>query len=176
VGGTVGAVRNRVSADHGNAVTGDRQLVVGGRKPRAAAALLARIRASAQILFLTTVLPRAATGAHHGDQETIGVRGRRHARYRWGERLQHVVEAGPGNFIFTGAHRAPRDQRIRRQSDGLGCHTFEPDPMVVNLPELDKFAEPAAREYPHPAAPTRWQSLDFDEDLDVQRRPLKCTN
>jgi hypothetical protein len=25
-----------------------------------------------------------------------------------------------------------------------------PDPIVVNLPELDKFAEPAAREYPHP--------------------------
>jgi hypothetical protein len=24
------------------------------------------------------------------------------------------------------------------------------DPIVVNLPELDKFAEPAARDYPHP--------------------------
>ena len=25
-----------------------------------------------------------------------------------------------------------------------------PDPIVVNLPELDKFAEPASRDYPHP--------------------------
>jgi hypothetical protein len=25
-----------------------------------------------------------------------------------------------------------------------------PDPIVVNLAELDKFAEPGAREYPHP--------------------------
>jgi uncharacterized RmlC-like cupin family protein len=26
----------------------------------------------------------------------------------------------------------------------------DPDPIVVNLPELDKFDESAAREYPHP--------------------------
>jgi hypothetical protein len=26
----------------------------------------------------------------------------------------------------------------------------DPDPIVVNLPELDKFAERAARKYPHP--------------------------
>ena len=30
------------------------------------------------------------------------------------------------------------------------CHDCHPDPIVVNLPELDKFAEPATREYPHP--------------------------
>jgi hypothetical protein len=26
----------------------------------------------------------------------------------------------------------------------------DPDPIVVNLPELEEFAEPAARKYPHP--------------------------
>src|ERR1700743_3902357 len=51
--------------------------------------------------FLSTVLPGAATGAHHhGDQETILYVLEGTARYRWGDRLEHVVEAGPGCFGF----------------------------------------------------------------------------
>jgi uncharacterized RmlC-like cupin family protein len=54
--------------------------------------------------FLSTVLPGAATGAHHhGDQETILYVLEGTARYRWGERLEHVVEAGPGDFVFIPA-------------------------------------------------------------------------
>ena len=46
--------------------------------------------------FLTTVAPGAATGAHHhGDQETILYVLEGTARYRWGDHLEHVVEAGP---------------------------------------------------------------------------------
>ena len=37
-----------------------------------------------------------------------------------------------------------RDQAVLRFTRS------DPDPIVVNLPELDKFAEPAARKYPHP--------------------------
>src|ERR1700727_1458880 len=54
--------------------------------------------------FLSTVLPGAATGAHHhGDQETILYVLEGTARYRWGDRLQHVVEAGPGGVLFIPA-------------------------------------------------------------------------
>src|ERR1700758_1061422 len=55
--------------------------------------------------FLSTVLPGAATGAHHhGDQETILYVLEGTARYRWGDRLEHVAEAGPGDFVFIPAH------------------------------------------------------------------------
>ena len=89
----------------------------------------------AQVLsaFLSTALPGAATGAHHhGDQETILYVVEGIARYRWGERLEHVVEAGPAD--------SPTVWVVTRSGT---------DPIVVNLPELDKFAEPAAREYRH---------------------------
>jgi uncharacterized RmlC-like cupin family protein len=48
------------------------------------------------------VEPAAKTGAHHhGDLETVlyVVRGR--AKMIWGERLEYVAEAGPGDFIFV---------------------------------------------------------------------------
>ena len=48
------------------------------------------------------IQPDAKTGAHHhGDLESIiyVVRGR--ARMRWGERLENIAEAGPGDFIYV---------------------------------------------------------------------------
>ncbi|MGH9664259.1 MAG: cupin domain-containing protein [Bryobacteraceae bacterium] len=61
-------------------------------------------KAGAQKLFAGTVVvePNAKTGAHHhGDLETVlyVVRGR--ARFRWGNRLEYVAEAGQGDFIFV---------------------------------------------------------------------------
>ena len=60
--------------------------------------------AGAQKLWAGTVEihPDAKTGAHHhGSLESIIyiVSGR--ARMRWGEQLQYVAEAGPGDFIFV---------------------------------------------------------------------------
>jgi uncharacterized RmlC-like cupin family protein len=69
--------------------------------------------------FLTTVLPGAATGAHHhGDQETILYVVEGTARYRWGDRLQHVVEAGPGDFIFIPAHTVHQEINASGLSPG----------------------------------------------------------
>jgi uncharacterized RmlC-like cupin family protein len=80
--------------------------------------------------FLTTVLPGAATGAHH---------------------LQHVVEAGPGDFVFIPAHTVHQEINASTEKPTVWAVTrSHPDPVVVNLPDLDKFTEPAAREYPHP--------------------------
>ena len=101
--------------------------------------------------FLSTVLPGAATGAHHhGDQETILYVVEGIARYRWGERLEHVVEAGPGDFVFIPAHTVHQEINASADSPTVWAVTRSgTDPIVVNLPELDKFAEPAAREYRH---------------------------
>ena len=107
----------------------------------------------AQVLsaFLSTVLPGAATGAHHhGDQETILYVVEGVARYRWGERLEHVVEAGPGDFVFIPAHTVHQEINATADSPTVWAVTRSgTDPIVVNLAELDKFAEPAAREYRH---------------------------
>ncbi|GLX02278.1 hypothetical protein Misp02_63640 [Microtetraspora sp. NBRC 16547] len=52
--------------------------------------------------FLSTVKPGAVTGAHHhGDQETVLYVISGTSRFRWGDRLEHVVEAGPGDFVFV---------------------------------------------------------------------------
>jgi uncharacterized RmlC-like cupin family protein len=101
--------------------------------------------------FLTTVQPGAATGAHHhGDQETILYVVEGIARYRWGENLEHVVEAGPGDFVFIPAHTVHQEINASADTPTVWAVTRSgTDPIVVNLPELDKFAEPAAREYPH---------------------------
>lgn len=48
------------------------------------------------------VEPNVKTGAHHhGELETVLyiVKGR--ARFRWGDRLEFVAEAGPGDFIYV---------------------------------------------------------------------------
>ena len=101
--------------------------------------------------FLTTVLPGAATGAHHhGDQETILYVVEGIARYRWGEHLEHVVEAGPGDFVFIPAHTVHQEINASANSPTVWAVTRSgTDPIVVNLPELDKFAESAAREHLH---------------------------
>jgi uncharacterized RmlC-like cupin family protein len=102
--------------------------------------------------FLTTVQPGAATGAHHhGDQETILYVVEGIARYRWGDHLEHSVEAGPGDFVFIPAHAVHQEINASADDPTVWVVTrSDPDPIVVNLPELDKFAEPAARKYPHP--------------------------
>jgi uncharacterized RmlC-like cupin family protein len=68
---------------------------------RKAAINFARVGAQKLWGGTVTIKPDAKTGAHHhGHLESIiyVVRGR--ARMRWGDRLQFVAEAGPGDFIF----------------------------------------------------------------------------
>jgi uncharacterized RmlC-like cupin family protein len=108
--------------------------------------------ATVRSAFLTTVQPGAATGAHHhGDQETILYVLEGTARYRWGDHLEHVAEAGPGDFVFIPAHTVHQEINASADNPTVWVVTrSDPDPIVVNLPELDEFAESAIREYPHP--------------------------
>src|SRR5258707_14345092 len=69
---------------------------------RAAAITHARTGASKLWAGTVVVQPDAKTGPHHhGELETViyVVRGR--ARFRWGERLEFVDEAGPGDFVYV---------------------------------------------------------------------------
>ncbi len=102
---------------------------------RAAAIDLAT--AGAQKLWAGTVEihPDAKTGAHHhGALESIIyiVSGR--ARMRWGDQLQYVAEAGPGDFIFVPPY-VPHQEINASQDDALHCVLVrsDQDPVVVNL-------------------------------------------
>ncbi len=111
------------------------------------AAAITHASAGAQKLWAGTVIvdPGAKTGPHHhGELETVLyiVRGR--ARFRWGEQLEFVAEAGPGDFIFVPPwvpHQeinAGSDQPVEAVVVRSGQ-----DPVVVNLP----------LESPEPAGP-----------------------
>ena len=69
---------------------------------RAAAITAARNGAQKIWAGTVTIAPDAKTGAHHhGDLESVIFVLRGRARMRWGEALEFVAEAGPGDFIFV---------------------------------------------------------------------------
>jgi uncharacterized RmlC-like cupin family protein len=104
-------------------------------------------RAGAQKIWAGTVSihPNAKTGAHHhGPLESViyVVKGR--ARMRWGEKLEFVAEAGPGDFIFVPPY-VPH-QEINASADApLECVVVRSDneAVVVNLP-IEPVEKPEA--------------------------------
>ena len=69
---------------------------------RAAAITQASTGASKLWAGTVTINPRAKTGPHHhGDLESVIYVVRGLARMRWGERLEYLAEAGPGDFIYV---------------------------------------------------------------------------
>jgi uncharacterized RmlC-like cupin family protein len=101
------------------------------------AAAITAARAGAEKLWAGTVViePDARTGAHHhGPVESViyVVSGR--ARMRWGERLEFVAEAGPGDFIFVPPY-VPHQEINAEPSEPLSCVVVRSGqvPVVVNL-------------------------------------------
>jgi uncharacterized RmlC-like cupin family protein len=94
-------------------------------------------RVGAQKLWAGTVVvhPNAKTGPHHhGELETVIyiVRGR--ARFRWGERLEFVDEAGPGDFVYVPPFAPHQELNARRdQSVEAVIVRSGQEPVVVNL-------------------------------------------
>jgi uncharacterized RmlC-like cupin family protein len=77
----------------------------------------------------------AKTGAHHhGPLESViyVIRGR--ARMRWGERLEFVAEAGPGDFIYVPPF-VPHQEINASPDETLECVLVRSDneAVVVNL-------------------------------------------
>jgi uncharacterized RmlC-like cupin family protein len=102
---------------------------------RAAAIDYARV--GAEKLWAGTVIidPRAKTGAHHhGPVESVIYVVSGLARMRWGERLEFVAEAAPGDFIYVPPY-VPH-QEINASDDApLSCVLVRSgrEPVVVNL-------------------------------------------
>jgi uncharacterized RmlC-like cupin family protein len=101
------------------------------------AAAITRARTGAEKLWAGTVTiePNAKTGAHHhGDLESIiyVVRGR--ARMRWGDALEYVAEAGPGDFIYVPPF-VPHQEINAIADEPLECVLVRSgqEPIVVNL-------------------------------------------
>ena len=102
---------------------------------RAAAINHARTGASKIWAGTVTIHPNAKTGAHHhGELESViyVVKGR--ARMRWGECLEFVAEAGPGDFIYVPPF-VPHQEINARTDEPLECVLCRSgmDPVVVNL-------------------------------------------
>ncbi|HEY1233107.1 MAG TPA: cupin domain-containing protein [Candidatus Binatia bacterium] len=101
------------------------------------AAAINRAMAGANKLWAGTVHvhPNAKTAPHHhGELESIIyiISGR--ARMRWGERLEFVAEAGPGDFIFVPPF-VPHQEINANANEPLACVVVRSDqePVVVNL-------------------------------------------
>jgi uncharacterized RmlC-like cupin family protein len=122
---------------------------------RAAAINFARVGAQKIWAGTVKIHPNAKTGAHHhGALESVIyiVKGR--ARMRWGEQLEYVAEAGPGDFIFVPPY-VPH-QEINASADApLECVVVRSDneAVVVNLdiepverPEEVRWVDPIHRD------------------------------
>ena len=80
-------------------------------------------------------ITHARTGAHHhGELETVLyiVRGR--ARFRWGDHLEYVEEAGPGDFIYVPPY-VPHQEMNARADEPVEAVVVRSgqEPIVVNL-------------------------------------------
>jgi len=112
---------------------------------RAAAVNAARV--GAQKIWAGTVRidPNAKTGAHHhGALESViyVVSGR--ARMRWGEQLEFVAEAGPGDFIYVPPY-VPHQEINALSDQPLHCVLVRSDneAVVVNL-NIEPAEQPEA--------------------------------
>jgi uncharacterized RmlC-like cupin family protein len=101
------------------------------------AAAITTSTAGAQKLWAGTVTihPDAKTGAHHhGDLESVIYVVRGKARMRWGESLEYVANAGPGDFIFVPPF-VPHQEINASTDEPLECVLVRSgqEPVVVNL-------------------------------------------
>jgi len=103
-----------------------------------------------------TIHPNAKTGAHHhGELESViyVVQGR--ARMRWGEQLEYVAEAGPGDFIFVPPY-VPHQEINALPDQPLACVLVRSgqEPVVVNL-DIPMVEQPETVEWIDPIHPAR---------------------
>lgn len=121
------------------------------------AAAITHATTGASKLWAGTVIvqPNAKTGAHHhGELESVlyVVRGR--ARMRWGDHLEYVDEAGPGDFIYVPPY-VPHQEMNASSDEPVEVVVVRSgqDPIVVNLdiPSPDTVEEQARPGIPfHP--------------------------
>ena len=123
---------------------------------RAAAINYARVGAQKIWAGTVSICANAKTGAHHhGALESViyVVRGR--ARMRWGDRLEYVAEAGPGDFIYVPPY-VPHQEINASSDETLECVLVRSDneAVVVNL-DIEPVEEPS---------PVRWVDPIHNEE------------
>jgi len=102
---------------------------------RAAAINAARVGAQKIWAGTVDIHAGAKTGAHHhGALESVIYVVRGKARMRWGEKLEYVAEAGPGDFIFVPPY-VPHQEINASDDETLSCVLVRSDneAVVVNL-------------------------------------------
>ena len=102
---------------------------------RAAAINYARVGAQKIWAGTVHIHPGAKTGAHHhGALESVIYVLRGRARMRWGEQLEYVAEAGPGDFIYVPPF-VPHQEINASGEETLECVLVRSDneAVVVNL-------------------------------------------
>jgi uncharacterized RmlC-like cupin family protein len=121
------------------------------------AAAINHARTGASKLWAGTVVvdPAARTGAHHhGELETVLYIVRGHARFRWGDHLEFVEDAFPGDFIFVPPF-VPHQEMNADPNDPVEAVIVRSgqEPIVVNLDiaEANIFPVPF---HPRPGADT----------------------
>jgi uncharacterized RmlC-like cupin family protein len=120
---------------------------------------ISHARVGAQKLWAGTVVvqPDAKTGPHHhGELETViyVVRGR--ARFRWGNQLEFVDEAGPGDFIYVPPYVPHQELNARRDMpvEAVIVRSGQ-EPIVVNLDIASPEPDPGGQADPFHSAPSR---------------------
>src|SRR5215510_2466478 len=102
---------------------------------RAAAINFARVGAQKIWAGTVKIHPNAKTGAHHhGHLESVIYVLKGRARMRWGEHLEYVAEAGPGDSIFVPPY-VPHQEINASTDETLECVLVRSDneAVVVNL-------------------------------------------
>lgn len=121
------------------------------------AAAITYASAGAQKLWAGTVTihANAKTGAHHhGEVESVIYVVKGKARMRWGDQLEFVAEAGPGDFIYVPPY-VPHQEINASSTEPLECVLCRSGqkPVVVNLditpvepPEEVRWIDPIHRQ------------------------------
>ena len=113
---------------------------------RQAAINHARVGAQKIWAGTVTIEPNAKTGVHHhGELESVIFVLRGRARMRWGERLEFVAEAEPGDFIFVPPF-VPHQEINADRGAPLECVLVRSDneAVVVNITDVDPVEKPEA--------------------------------
>ena len=79
----------------------------------------------------------AASGAHHHGHNESGIyilRGR--VRFRWGEKLEHVADAEPGDFVFVPPFEIHMEENMDSDNEAeLLLARNSQEAIVVNVPD-----------------------------------------
>src|SRR5918995_1536714 len=103
-------------------------------------------RVGAQKIWAGTVSiqPNAKTGVHHhGELESVIYVASGKARMSWGDHLEYVAEAGPGDFIYVPPF-VPHQEINASPDEPLECVLVRSDneAVVVNITDVDPVEKP----------------------------------